>query len=485
MSTSPFPVAHDAGQTSWTRDLARDLFPAAVLPFHKTLLRRPVQAAMQRAWAGLGAIVPSDDFWRWGEDGRIDLNASLVARAGRALHGAAYIGAPPEEERGGVLARWQARETVKRARKQIDAVVSGAEGQNQRFADWQARARRLHWSQADLLQVMEELEPHAEAILAAYFTLRAGLSAAHAEAAGWLAEAAPGYPAELSLHLYSGLEGLPSVEAAYALADLRRDADSSDALTAFGHRGPGEARPDARRWHDRIARSLHLPEAPLRDAASARALRREAEEALWARLDREGRRQVEPMLARARNLCRAVDLAWDGFVRVMAVAQAWAQMTATEALAAGLIAALTDVLFLEFEELKQIATGEWHHGRSEQVREEVMRRQAKWAAYPAPLPRPPCPASPGKASGPLFRVETAQDSAPPAGAVLLADVADPGCAPYWLAAAAVLDGAGDPWTPGMIVARSLGVPAVSGISHALWQAPDGQVVTVDGGAGVV
>jgi pyruvate,water dikinase len=214
-------------------------------------------------------------------------------------------------------------------------------------------------------------------------------------------------------------------------------------------------------------------------------LRREAEEWLWARLDGGKQRQIEPMLARARNLCRAVDLAWDGLVRVMAVAQTWARTTAAEALAAGLIAARTDVQFLEFEELKQIATGEWHRGRSEQVREEVMRRQAEWAAYPAQLPQAPCPASPGEAWGPLFRVEPAQGIAPPAGAVLLADVADPGCAPYWLTAAAVIDGAGDPWTPGMIVARSLGVPAVSGMPSAIWQAHDGQVVTVDGSAGQV
>ncbi len=441
---------------------------------------------MQRTWADLGAALLSDDFWRRGGDGRICLNASLVAQASRELHGAAWIGVPPEEARGGFLARWQAQETVKRARKQVDAVANGAEGQNRRLADWQAWVRRLRWTQADLLQVMEELEPHAEAILRAYFTLRSGLSAAQAEVAGRLTERLPDCSAATTLQLYAGLEGLPSVEAAYAMADLCRASGPSNTLEAFGHRGPGEARPDAWRWHDRIEQVQNLTESSSRrDVASARALRQAGEERLLARLDRGKQRQIEPMLARARNLCRAADLAWDGFVRVMAVAQTWTQTTATEALAAGLIAARTDVQFLEFEELKQIATGEWHRGRSEQVREEVMRRQAEWAAYPAQLPRPPCPASPGKASGPLFRVEPAQDIAPPAGAVLLANVADPGCAPYWLAAAAILDGAGDPWTPGMIVARSLGVPAVSGMSNAIWQAPDGQVVTVDGSAGQV
>lgn len=108
MSVLSSGAAYEADQTSWTRDLARDLFPTAVIPFHWTLLRRPVQVAMQRTWADLGAILPPEDFWRWGDDGCIYLNASLVAQAGRVLHGAAWIGVPPEEARPDAW-RWHDR----------------------------------------------------------------------------------------------------------------------------------------------------------------------------------------------------------------------------------------------------------------------------------------------------------------------------------------------------------------------------------------
>ena len=97
-----------------------------------------------------------------------------------------------------------------------------------------------------------------------------------------------------------------------------------------------------------------------------------AEGWVLGRLDGNQRRQFEPLLARARRLCRAVDVAWDGLARVMAAAQLWLRAVAVEAVSAGLIADPAEVHFLELEELKQVATGEWHRGRSERVREEVV-----------------------------------------------------------------------------------------------------------------
>jgi pyruvate,water dikinase len=70
-------------------------------------------------------------------------------------------------------------------------------------------------------------------------------------------------------------------------------------------------------------------------------------------------------------------------------------------------------------------------------------------------------------------------------AIVLVEVADPGQAPCWLAAAGLLDAAGDPWSPGMIAARALAVPAISGLPADLWQASSGQMVEMDAGAGRV
>ena len=92
-------------------------------------------------------------------------------------------------------------------------------------------------------------------------------------------------------------------------------------------------------------------------------------------------------------------------------------------------------------------------------------------------------ASPGTASGPAFRLEPTSDIALLPGAVVLTRIAAPGDAPYWLSAAALIDAAGDPWIPGMIVARALAVPAVTGMPEPIAQAAPGQIIAVDGNAG--
>ena len=66
---------------------------------------------------------------------------------------------------------------------------------------------------------------------------------------------------------------------------------------------------------------------------------------------------------------------------------------------------------------------------------------------------------------------------------MLTRVASPGDAPYWLPAAAVLDAAGDPWSPGMIVARALAVPAVTGIAEPIAQAVPRHIISVDASTG--
>ena len=119
-------------------------------------------------------------------------------------------------------------------------------GVHARLAKWLAWVRGLRWSQADLLQVMEELEPQARIALQTYLILRAGLAAAGAQVARQLAEWLPDRPPDVTWGLYAGLEGLPTVEAAYALAVAARGSTTrTDALALYGHRGPGEMRPDA------------------------------------------------------------------------------------------------------------------------------------------------------------------------------------------------------------------------------------------------
>ncbi len=474
------------GQITWTRDLARDLFPGPVTPFAWTLLRGPAEAAMRRTWADLGVSeLNVRAFWQLGEDSRVVLNATALGDASLALHGAAWLGGIPGQPPAGLTARWRARGALRRAEQAVTTAVSSLPALQARLGYWLDHVRRLKWSQADLLQVMEELEPAAQEALRAYLTVRAGLAGAAAQVAERLDQWAPDRPANVIYQLYAGLEGLPSADAVCALAG----ASSGPFLSRFGHRGPGELRPDAWRWNDH-PEVVNVPSALpfLRDSQRAADQRRAVQGWLLTRLHSAQRRQFQPVLERAQALCRASDVAWDALAIVMAAAQLWSRAMAAEALAAGLLAGAADVCYLEIEELKRIATGEWHSGDRDQVQAEVTRRRAVTPSRPAGASARAAatiPASPGQGRGPAQPMPIADYAPPEPGAVLVAESADPGWTAHWLAASAAVIGAPDLWGPGMVVARALAVPAVTGAQHFIERVAAGQMLTVDGDSGQV
>ena len=477
-----------AGQIAWTRDLARDLFPGVATPFGWTVLCTPADSALRRAFLDLGAPAPEGiQLWQRDQDGQVRVNASALAEAAARLHGAAWLGSIRGETPGGMLGRLQTGGAIRKAQARIDAALTGVQDLHARTAKWLDWVRGLHWTQADLLQVMEELEPKARDVLQTYFILRAGLSAAAAQVTERLAEWLPERPPDVTWGLYVGLADMPGVESAYALAVAARDEASRDpALARFGHRGPGEMRPDGMRWADQPALLASLADQrPQRNSDTAHIERQAVEAWVFGQLDAGKSRQFEAALRRAQALCAAADVAWDAATMVMAAAQRWAEATASEATSAGLIARPADVLYLELEELKQVATGEWHPGRSAAVQDEVARRRAQIAGVPArEAVGQPLPAGPGQAHGPAYLASPTAEPPPPF-AIWLTAAADPGCAPFWLGAGAVVTAAADPWSPGLIIARGLGIPAVIGAAEAVSAARPGQTVTVDGDAGQV
>ena len=72
-----------------------------------------------------------------------------------------------------------------------------------------------------------------------------------------------------------------------------------------------------------------------------------------------------------------------------------------------------------------------------------------------------------------------------AGDVLVASITTPAWTPLFARAAAVVTDIGGPLSHGSIVAREYGIPAVLGTGVATKRIHSGQVITVDGGAGIV
>ena len=95
-------------------------------------------------------------------------------------------------------------------------------------------------------------------------------------------------------------------------------------------------------------------------------------------------------------------------------------------------------------------------------------------------------ASPGCVTGPARVLSGPEDFAQMrAGDVLVAAITTPAWTPLFARAAAIVTDVGGPLSHGSIVAREYGIPAVLGTGAATKRIRSGQVITVDGSAGMV
>ncbi len=470
MKATELQSATDAGRVGWTRDLARDLFPGPTTRFAWTLLAAPAEAAVRHLYADLGAPAVAGSFWRL-EDGYVYLNAQAVAAEDEKLHGAAWLGRSAPTAPTGLFARMQTGSAIKRAEGRLRSAAGEATGLRTRLARWLAWVQGLKWTQADVLQVMEELEPHAISALHVYFLTRAALNAADAQLQARLNEWAPDLAPDLRSDLYLAVDDLPSVQMALSVTAAARlpaaTADRLATLARCGHRGPGGIRPDGIRWNE----ANHILDG-LADRADVRvrlgtalAARREAERVVRLRLNAGQARQFDDALGRAREAIHAADVAWDGLIMLMAAAQRWVGAAAREALHAGLIARPEDALHLELEELKQVATGEWHGGHSANAQAEVLRRASAPAVLRADACAAPVEVVRGGRPGPVVDVSPGC-VVPPPNAIWLAEAFDPGYLPFWGDAAALWATGCDVWSPGLIAARGIGAAAIAGARPA-------------------
>ncbi|MEE8470719.1 MAG: PEP/pyruvate-binding domain-containing protein [Dehalococcoidia bacterium] len=93
--------------------------------------------------------------------------------------------------------------------------------------------------------------------------------------------------------------------------------------------------------------------------------------------------------------------------------------------------------------------------------------------------------APGVARGPVKVLNDPFEKEVQPGDVLVAVTTDPGWTPLFINAAAVILEIGGPLQHGALVAREYGKPCVSSIQDVVTQFEDGQIVEVDGDAGVI
>jgi pyruvate,water dikinase len=169
----------------------------------------------------------------------------------------------------------------------------------------------------------------------------------------------------------------------------------------------------------------------------------------------------------------------------------------------GILEAADDVFFFRKADLEELAAA-----YPDEPREHYRRRAAEGKrAYLASLERSPAwaleeapaadagpdaqtlhglPGSPGRVTGPCFRVLDPADFARfPRYAILVARTTNPAWTPLFYSAAGLITESGGPLSHGAVTAREMGLPAVMSVRDVLARLADGQVVTVDGTQGVV
>jgi hypothetical protein len=408
----------------WSRAAASDLARGLLTPFTWSILSHSAERAVRSHYSAWGVALPAGaPIWRRME-GRAYLNTTVLTAADQAV----LAGSVEATSGWRLFNRGPDRRQNAALRQQIEQAPATFAA----TAQWWQRVQTMQWRQATVLQVMEEIEPRAEAVLTVRDFLVTGLGAERRQLTRWMAEWLPASRDAMFDELFAGLDGREGwAQYRYDLQALTEAARQDPAAAAYLSQltreplppgshpvaqspshpvtqslPPGPFRPafDAflasyARWADqpletaslrwaeapqmllaRLAvRLMEAPEASLPSPQSAQQRRSQAGATIAGQIDAKRRRQFEPVFSQLQQIVALLPPSREALVTVMAAARHWALGAAQEAVNDGRLTAQEDVFLLELEELKQLMTGEWNS--PEQVLPVVERRRAEQATW--------------------------------------------------------------------------------------------------------
>ncbi len=528
-----------ASRTFWSRSLLSPLAPGLLTPFSTSVLAD----AMGRAWSRyrdlLGDPLPliPQQVTRL-HQGRLYLDLSRFCQQETA-----FSGQPPlayringqrvevvPQARGNMLANLK----FGRRRKRITALLQELSQQPQPFLDraraWHAKVQEMRWSQAEILQVMEEIERVVAEVLALFLAARYHLEWI-ANQLLWLTEASLPFPANLDTFndTFYDLQGLPEARLADRLLELGRLARQEEPVMAwlaeggswqewqetlppgpfqeafaaflddFGHwvGGAGELR-RPRWWQDPtpVLQSVFLcaksePERPARLPAI------QARERLLQAVDPKARKEAEGHLELAQALMLLQSHALQAMATLWSGTRIWVQAAAQEAMTDHRLQAADQVFFFQLEELKQMMTGEWNVSDLEKIQAVLAQRQAEFQEHQAQRPgdllldqteaqpvRAGLPGVSGSVSAPLRR-EVNPNFALCQGAVVGVALLDSGWTLALPHAAGLVTPNASPLDPLVAGARLWHIPTVVALGAHYEELVSGAITLVDGNTGHV
>lgn len=529
-------------RTVWSQLSLQPLTGQPLTPFSYSILDEVAKSAWYHYFDELGfEPMPRARVLRQ-QQGRAYLNLTLSAQ--REVEQAAVE--PLCLEINGqpfALAKWEkpgflAGIKLGRNRKKIEQLLVHYAQEitkvTQTAAAWHLKTQELRWTQADILQVMEEVERVSIASFKIFLAARHNLELLY-NRLFWLTRAKQPFPANLALIQQAlcataglSVDGLYEVRMAEAyLALIARaaadpgtlawlqaqqygdwqtalpDKGFATAVTAFlqqyGHRCIGEGEIRQTRWQeDPVLLLASLPVQP--QPPAERPAKPSMASQLQPLLDLvapDQRKQVQEQLEQMRQLLVLQSQALHAFAHISAGTRRWALAAAKEAQADQRLLQVDDVFFFQLEEVKQMMTGEWNISSRPAIQATCTQRKAdyaRWLQEEAPvllvgdsaaLPlQEGLPGAGGQASGPFHRV-VASALSHGERAIIGLQPLDSGASVLLPFARAFVTAAGAPLDPIVVAASAWQIPTVLGLGPQYQRLVEGAPTTVSGDSGKV
>lgn len=530
-------------RTVWSQLPLQPLAACPLTPFSYSILDEVAKSAWYQYFDELGfAPMPRVRVLRQYE-GRAYLNLTISAQRD-AEHAAVepltlmvngqLFGVAPWEKPG-FFAKMKSGRNRKKIQQLLEAYCQQMAAVTQKAESWYAKTQDLRWTQADILQVMEEVERVSVASFKLFFAARHNLEQIYNRLL-WSTQAQHPFPANVSL-IHRALCDLPELfecqiaQQIVALGEVA-GADSTTltwlkagqtenwqetlpnqalrkAITAFfqqyGHRTVTEAEISGKRWQQEPSllfasllaylQNQHTLPGEMQVGAEIPAVQQV--QPLLQAVAPDQRKHVEQQLQQVRQLLLLQSQALHSFAYLLAGTRRWALAAAKEALTDQRIEQAEDIFFFQLEEVKQMMTGEWNVSSRQEIRKTCNQRKAEFAQWqqtspptlligetPALAAHQGIPSGSGQAIGLLQRWEA---PSPQQGkdAVVGARQLDSGWALVLPFVRAFVTANGAPMDPIIAAAHAWHTPTVLALGERYGSLVEGMQTTVDGDSGTV
>lgn len=517
----------------WSRSFLEPLAPGALTQFSASLLAEIVARAWYLYYDRLGfAPTPKTRLVRISE-GRPYVNLTVSARLDADNAGSE----PPAffvDGRERILFAWQkpgflGSMKLGRGAKKIDETLAALQQEmpeiTGRAREWHDKVLKLRWSQAEVLQIMEEIERYGAAALLPYFAARHNLESAWRRLLALLGNLSPQETMALLAATLGGTEGAIESDMAQRIRQLGRMAAAQPQIAAwlhtgdfgdwantipagafadaaqtffslYGHRALAEGDACNPRWNEQPAIVFNAIRGAAANPADAMAQGAGASDALLRAVGAKAHKDAARLVEQIRTLIDMQSRAVHAFAYILAATRRWALAAGHEAMADRRITEIGNVFYYEVEEMKQMMTGEWNVSDRNTIHETASERQEHHAQWQKVVPahfiwgdRPlratsaGLPAAAGQASGPVRSLNT--NSTANARPILGLVQPGSGAAILLASAAGYFSAQGSASDPLAACARTLALPAVVDLGDSFFEFLSSPHIAIDGVEGKV